>query len=1373
MRRTKSIFSKLVLLCLITVMAASSFVSTSALEGCPHEYELNEFTGLMTCGICMDYCPHDEWSGEKCSACGITCSHDWSYASDTSLCRVCGKTCSSHSKLGLDFLCAVCKKDMGASDSINVGGNVVSDDGKLIETSHSVHFNFDFTVGTKSTVVNVKNDARNDNVFYDANQGSSDYYSIFTNIRNGNNYQIFASLWIDRDANKLYLVKAADSNVKICEILPGYAYNFDVVLEVASGKIRLEIRRDGELVGKLSSAISGLSSSLSSSVIRFGEAYTAKRARIQMIKFDNIIVEKGYFNGVCMYCGGECEHLFNPGGHCGVCGVYADPITFNDGSNGGGNIVHTGNNGATLSKNGKYYSSTGYNQVWDYRDLDGILLGRNYVVSARFVFNEYVYDASSPNGETALIIFSDADVKADFRKFVVTLYADHGKLEMGVDNSERLELELGKEYDVRVAVRSAPSLLAGTYDNDVEVSVNGKLLGISSFKLTEEDGCAIRIGDHVKRKAKVKYDILNDLGIHFINSDINYIGVQGKEDADYNNDSTFDLRFVFGIDDLYLDDVGFNVDTEVIGGGLDESNGTKVVSANSRVLTGINENGNIGKPGVDGAGYGGYYLALVVEGIELDRLSTYKFNITPYVKKNLVEGKKFFNYSYLITVTFDGDKMNIESEKINNGTTLSYNGLDVIVGQVESTYKTVGVKEDAYVEAGTSRYNNYGSAELLDLKALSGSANEYYRRTYLKFDISGVSTTDLENAIIAINCVTMENTSIPTAVNVYSCSNDWKESSISYSKKVSLGFLGSFDMNNCPKAQSLITSAEVGGTGTFYIDLGDYIKNCVEKGTTEVSFILEGDTDVCRRLRFASKENSLGGAELKLFYGGFEYTTDLEYTAENPWQVAMDNVQAWFARWEKIKAHGTNTAETITMLDSEYTLNVDAASAANTNGDSTKYTSYATRLMSTLQGYEASTAETAKYDVYGGLMDESLKQEATGYFYTKKIGDRWWNIDPLGYPYYRVACVTISTGSPNQKAALLAKHGTVAAWAQSTTDRLKELGFNSAGGWSDITNLNKVNAPISQTNILYLMSKYTSDLDLNISSGGNTELLGDVIPAFDPSFERYAFRLAASSVSSYVKDSNVYGWMSDNELPSAKNMLDNALSLDYTDERFIYTYATAWTFMYLKTGDVHVSVADVTDELRVEFRAMVYDKYFDVVTRALDNCDPNHMYIGCRFINSCYKDEAVMRVAGYYCDVVTFNYYSAWTPDPVLIKNIQNWTNKPFVITEWYAKGMDVCTEESKLTNKSGAGWTVRTQDDRGKFYQNYALMLLECKGCVGFDWFKYWDNDPDDKTADLSNIDANKGIYANDYSEYTALTEYMQELNLQKYNLIEFFDER
>ncbi|MBQ7292804.1 MAG: agarase, partial [Clostridia bacterium] len=75
---------------------------------------------------------------------------------------------------------------------------------------------------------------------------------------------------------------------------------------------------------------------------------------------------------------------------------------------------------------------------------------------------------------------------------------------------------------------------------------------------------------------------------------------------------------------------------------------------------------------------------------------------------------------------------------------------------------------------------------------------------------------------------------------------------------------------------------------------------------------------------------------------------------------------------------------------------------------------------------------------------------------------------------------------------------------------------------------------------------------------------------------------------------------------------------------------------------------------------------------------------------------------------------------------------------------MDVWEADNRMTNQSGAGFTVRTQDDRGKFYQNYALMLMECMGCVGFDWFHYCDNDPDNLNADASNINSNKVIYSN-----------------------------
>jgi hypothetical protein len=123
------------------------------------------------------------------------------------------------------------------------------------------------------------------------------------------------------------------------------------------------------------------------------------------------------------------------------------------------------------------------------------------------------------------------------------------------------------------------------------------------------------------------------------------------------------------------------------------------------------------------------------------------------------------------------------------------------------------------------------------------------------------------------------------------------------------------------------------------------------------------------------------------------------------------------------------------------------------------------------------------------------------------------------------------------------------------------------------------------------------------------------------------------------------------------------------------------------------------------------------------------------------------------------------------MQNIVRWSGRPFIITEWYAKGMDVQKKDPRLTNESGAGFTVKTQTDRGYFYQNYTLKLMECKGCVGFDWFKMCDNDPDNLKTDLSNRNSNKGIYDNDYEPYSELICAMRAINKNCYSLIDFFD--
>ena len=127
-----------------------------------------------------------------------------------------------------------------------------------------------------------------------------------------------------------------------------------------------------------------------------------------------------------------------------------------------------------------------------------------------------------------------------------------------------------------------------------------------------------------------------------------------------------------------------------------------------------------------------------------------------------------------------------------------------------------------------------------------------------------------------------------------------------------------------------------------------------------------------------------------------------------------------------------------------------------------------------------------------------------------------------------------------------------------------------------------------------------------------------------------------------------------------------------------------------------------------------------------------------------------------------------WWPDAERMAMWGRESSRPFMITEFYAKGHD-----SGLPNNSGAGWLVQTQKDRARFYQNFTLGLLESKSCVGWHWFKYRDNNPEDLSTDPSNRDSNKGIIDYKYKPYVKLLEDMKKLNNELYALIDFFDSK
>ena len=73
--------------------------------------------------------------------------------------------------------------------------------------------------------------------------------------------------------------------------------------------------------------------------------------------------------------------------------------------------------------------------------------------------------------------------------------------------------------------------------------------------------------------------------------------------------------------------------------------------------------------------------------------------------------------------------------------------------------------------------------------------------------------------------------------------------------------------------------------------------------------------------------------------------------------------------------------------------------------------SHATRLLADLTGF---SPVGVKLDKHGGWLSEEY--QTTGFFYTKKIGDRWWLIDPEGHRFVHVAVCSVTPGhSPENR----------------------------------------------------------------------------------------------------------------------------------------------------------------------------------------------------------------------------------------------------------------------------------------------------------------------------------------------------------------------
>lgn len=426
---------------------------------------------------------------------------------------------------------------------------------------------------------------------------------------------------------------------------------------------------------------------------------------------------------------------------------------------------------------------------------------------------------------------------------------------------------------------------------------------------------------------------------------------------------------------------------------------------------------------------------------------------------------------------------------------------------------------------------------------------------------------------------------------------------------------------------------------------------------------------------------------------------------------------------------------------------------ANRQIQYSNWKNFASKTVDLLVGFKPTIIET---DIFGG--SSSIKFAATNFFYTEKKDGRWWIVDPLGNAFMNVAVNGVRLGkSPNNEKAFEQQFGNNNNWIAETKKILDENGFNSTGSWSDIETIKTYNStnqkPIVYSTQLSLLSTF-SQKQKKITASKEYPTLANI---FNAIFKQYCLQRVNELIRASKNDANLFGHFSDNELPFQENLLKEFLEINDAKDS-AYQQALQWVTKN------KIDTANISKNQKELFAGFVANIYYKIVQESIKAVDANHLYLGSRLHSSAKNNPYILNASEKYVDLISLNYYGNWA---VTDKHRQQWEllNKPFIITEFYTKG-----EDTKMGNMTGAGWLVKTQTDRGIHYQNFCLNLLQINNCVGWHWFRYQDNDPEDKTADPSNNDANKGIVNTNYKVYTLLTNKMKQLNTNVYQLIKYF---
>jgi hypothetical protein len=370
--------------------------------------------------------------------------------------------------------------------------------------------------------------------------------------------------------------------------------------------------------------------------------------------------------------------------------------------------------------------------------------------------------------------------------------------------------------------------------------------------------------------------------------------------------------------------------------------------------------------------------------------------------------------------------------------------------------------------------------------------------------------------------------------------------------------------------------------------------------------------------------------------------------------------------------------------------------------------------------------------------DPSRQFEATGFFRTARVQEKWVLIDPHGHPFFSTGMnlVAAEAGSfatdvlrreflfeelplpgppwlePDTNvsfyiANLMKRHGS--SWKQSwnthIVERLQNWGFNTIANWSD----RDVAVSSGMPYVLPLQGWTT---------GKTFPFPYDFPDVFSEEFKQNVDRAAREQVEALKEDPNLIGWFLGNEPRWARNFgaLQTWPDMVLADPEPSAT--RAWLENLIAANPAG------EEEIRKQFLFTCGEKYFRTIVEAVRRHDPNHLILGIRFAG--HPDERWAELSRMF-DVFSINIYSAsLRPETDMVRRYAEISGKPVLIGEFTAG-----TPGRGLQGLFYNVHKVKDYAERGKAYRYYVENAAADPFIIGTHWFQLVDDLPTGRPSD------------------------------------------